>query len=211
MDIIFATQNKGKLKEAQEICDVLGASYGISMNVLPMPQKADIPETGTTYRENSMQKVLWIWERYGKSCFGDDSGLEVEALGGAPGIYTARYCDRNFANGMDKLLHELEERGAMEPEQRKASFECGISLILSADDAAAFGLNPGEPLFFHGSCKGRISLAKCGEQGFGYDPVFMPDCCPDKCMAELPDRQKNMISHRGLALEEMFRYLSMRR
>lgn len=207
MELIFATQNKGKLKEAQQICDVLGRRYGVCITVLPMPEKADIPETGTTYRENSLQKVQWIWERYGRSCFADDSGLEVDALDGAPGIHTARYCDRNFESGMDKLLHELGERGAVQPQQRKASFQCCISLVLSADDAPQ-GVEAGKALFFDGECRGRISESKCGDAGFGFDPVFMPDAYPDKCMAELPELEKNLISHRGMALERLFQFLS---
>lgn len=207
MEVIFATQNKGKLQEAQQICDYFGAKYGIQLVVKPMPEKADIPETGNTYRENSLQKARWIWEKYGCSCFADDSGLEVEALGGAPGIHTARYCHRDFATGMDSLLYELKEKGAVEPEQRRASFECCISLILSADDAPA-GVKAGEALFFDGHCYGKISPCKCGDQGFGFDPVFMPDAFPDKCMAQLPEMDKNLISHRGLALEQMFRFLA---
>lgn len=207
MELIFATQNKGKLREAQEICDVLGARYGVQVTVLPMPEKADIPETGSSYMENSMQKAQWIWERYGASCFADDSGLEVEALGGAPGIHTARYCHRDFASGMDSLLYELEQKGAMEPQQRRASFECCITLMLSSTDAPQ-GVEAGKPLFFEGHCQGRISPCKCGDQGFGFDPVFMPDAHPDMCMAQLEDSVKNLISHRGLALEQMFRFLA---
>lgn len=197
MELIFATQNKGKLAEARDICERLGRIYGVQVSVVPMPDKIDIPEDGQTYRENSLIKARWIWEKYHKGCFADDSGLEVAALGGAPGIHTARYCDRNFASGMDKLLHELGECGATAPEQRKASFECCITLITD-----------GTPRFFDGHCPGRISESKCGSMGFGFDPVFIADATPGKCMAELEDEKKNSISHRALALEEMFRYLS---
>lgn len=207
MELIFGTQNRGKLAEAQFICDRLGAEYGIEIKVLPMPEKADIPEDGDSYMANSLQKAQWIWERYGKSCFTDDSGLEVAALDGAPGIHTARYCDRNFESGMDKLLFELEKTGAVEPDSRRASFECCITLILSEDDAPQ-GVEAGKPLFFEGSCKGSISPCKCGSAGFGFDPVFIADATPGLCMAQLEDEQKNMISHRGLALREMFRYLA---
>lgn len=197
MELIFGTQNKGKLSEARLICDRLGKKYGVDVTVVPMPEKADIPEDGNSYRENSLQKAGWIWARYGKACFADDSGLEVAALGGAPGIHTARYCDRDFASGMDKLLFELKELGAMAPQQRRASFECCITLIVD-----------GVPHFFFGSCKGGISLEKCGGAGFGFDPVFIADETPGKCMAELDDDLKNTISHRALALEEMFRFLA---
>lgn len=189
------------------ICDRLGRKYGIGIKVLPMPEKADIPEDGNSYLENSSQKALWIWRRYGKSCFADDSGMEVAALGGAPGIHTARYCDRNFANGMDKLLHELDMAGAVTPEQRKAAFKCCITLILSPEDAPQ-GVQAGEVLAFEGCCSGRISDRRCGSAGFGFDPVFIADAAPGLCMAELDDEKKNSISHRALALEEMFRYLA---
>lgn len=179
------------------ICDMLGRKYGIEVKVLPMPQKADIPEDGDSYQANSLQKAQWIWDKYGKPCFADDSGLEVAALDGAPGIHTARYCDRDFASGMDKLLHELKERGAMEPEQRKASFECCIALIMD-----------GKAEFFHGHCPGQISMEKTGDAGFGFDPVFIADATPSKCMAQLDDEMKNSISHRALALEKMFIFLS---
>lgn len=206
MELIFGTQNKGKLAEAQYICDVLGAKYGMEVKVLPMPEKVDIPEDGETYRENSLQKARWIWEHYGCSCFADDSGLEVEALGGEPGVHTARYCDRNFADGMDKLLARLEEVGAMEKEQRGASFVCGITLYLAEKDRGV--LKDEGPYYFEGRCGGSISLSKCGGAGFGFDPVFMADETPGLCMAELSDEKKNSISHRAVALELMFKALS---
>lgn len=197
MELIFATGNPGKIKEAQQICDSLASKWGVNIRIKPLPDKLDIPETGESYEENSLQKARFVWEKYHCDCIADDSGLEVEALGGAPGIYTARYCDRNFANGMDKLLHELAQKKAMEPEQRKASFECCLTAVID-----------GVILSFRGSCPGSISLEKCGDQGFGFDPVFIADSTPGQCMAELPDEKKNLISHRGLAFEKMFRYLA---
>lgn len=207
MELIFGTQNKGKLAEAQQICDRLGCKYGIQVHVMPMPDKIDIPEDGDSYHANSLIKAQWIWEHYGKSCFADDSGLEVAALGGAPGIHTARYCDRNFASGMDKLLHELDMCGARSAESRKASFECCITLFLTPEDAPQ-GVPAGEPLVFDGHCHGQISDKKYGSAGFGFDPVFIADAVPGKCLAELEDEHKNTISHRALALEEMFRFLT---
>lgn len=197
MELIFATGNADKVREAQAICDALAAEYGLCVTVVPMPDKYDIPETGDSYRENSLQKARFVWDRYHRNCIADDSGLEVEALGGEPGIYTARYCDRNFARGIDKLLHELEVRGAMEPESRKGSFECCITLMLD-----------GEPHFFDGHCPGSISIRECGAHGFGFDPVFIADDTPGKCMAELEDDVKNAISHRGRALREMFKWMA---
>lgn len=197
MELIFATGNAGKLREMRDICDVLGREYGISLKILPMPEKVDIPETGNTYSENSLQKAQYVWDRWHCNSIADDSGLEVEALGGGPGIYTARYCDRNFKNGIDKLLHELDVLGADTPARRCASFECGITLILE-----------GVPHYFHGHCPGHIHTQRRGSEGFGYDPVFIPDSTPGLCMAELDEAVKNRISHRGLAIEKMFGWLS---
>lgn len=197
MEFIFATANPGKLLEVREICSRLGEKYGIHIDVSPMPQKVDIPETGSTYEENALIKAQWVWKHYGKACIADDSGMEVDALDKGPGIYTARYCDRNFADGIEKLLHELDQLGAKSPEQRRASFECCICMI----DAT------GVARYFHGHCPGTISATRCGNGGFGFDPVFIADATPGTCMAELEETQKNTISHRGLALEEMFRCL----
>ena len=208
MEIIFGTQNKGKLAEARAICRKLGKIYGIELEAVPMPEKADIPEDGDSYRANSLQKAEWIWNRYHKSCFADDSGLEVAALGGAPGIHTARYCDRNFSSGMDKLLFELEQKGAMEATERKASFECCITLILAPEDCPA-GMEAGKAYYFNGHCPGTISKEKCGCGGFGFDPVFMAEATPGLCMAEIDEDLKNSISHRALALEAMFKHLAM--
>lgn len=196
MELIFATGNAGKLRELGEICDMLGRRYGIPVNILPMPEKADIPETGSTYRENSLQKAQYVWDRWHCDCIADDSGLEVEALDGGPGIYTARYCDRNFSSGIDKLLHELDILEARTPDKRRASFECGITLILD-----------GTPHYFHGHCPGHIHTERRGSEGFGFDPVFIPDSTPGLCMAELEAAEKNKISHRALALDEMFKWL----
>lgn len=197
MELIFATGNEGKLREAQEICDALGKKYGVQVNVRPMPEKVDIPETGSTYEENALQKAQYVWDRWHCNCIADDSGLEVEALDGAPGIYTARYCDRDFTSGIDKLLYELNRLGATTPDKRRGSFECCITLIID-----------GQPHYFHGHCPGTIHSEKCGAAGFGFDPVFIADSTPGKCMAELPEEEKNIVSHRGLAMEEMFQYLA---
>lgn len=197
MELMFATGNAGKLREAQEICDALAGKYGVQITVRPMPEKIDIPETGSTYEENSLQKAQYVWDRWHCDCIADDSGLEVEALDGAPGIYTARYCDRDFANGIDKLLYELDRLGANTPDKRRGSFECCITLILD-----------GQPHFFRGHCPGTIHSEKCGVAGFGFDPVFIADSTPGRCMAQLPEEEKNIVSHRGLAMEKMFRYLA---
>ena len=197
MELIFATGNAGKVRELCDICDVLSRKYGISIKIMPMPEKVDIPETGTSYKENSLQKAQYVWERWHCDCIADDSGMEVDALDGGPGIYTARYCDHNFSSGIDKLLHELDVLGADTPDKRRASFECGITLILD-----------GVPHYFHGHCPGHIHTGRRGSEGFGFDPVFIPDATPGFCMAELDESTKNSISHRGIALEEMFKWLT---
>lgn len=200
MKLMFASGNAGKVREAGEIADVLGARYSVALEIVPMPEKLDIPETGSTYGENSLQKAQFVWDRYHADCFADDSGLEVEALGGAPGVHTARYCDRNFASGMDKLLAELEAVGAMAPEQRRAAFVCCITVMID-----------GKAIQFEGRCPGRIALQKSGNGGFGFDPVFIPDASAEGlCMAEMPEEEKNLISHRGVAMDGMIKWLANR-
>ena len=186
MKLVFASGNPGKIREAQEILGdgveiVPAASLGIT---------EDIPETGSTLKENSLQKAQYIYKKTGLDCFADDSGLEVDLLGGAPGVETARYAgpDKNPEKNIVKLLHEMEIRGG---EPRTARFRTCVTLVLN-----------GEPHFFEGVMEGRITYEKAGRGGFGYDPVFIPDGY-DKTNAELPESLKNAISHRGKALRAM--------
>lgn len=200
MQLIFATGNKGKLREAREI---LGPDYkllGLD-DVLP---GVDIPETGSSFKENSLQKAAYVWEKLTVDCFSDDSGLEVDALGGAPGIYSARYAgpDKDFSHNIDKLLHELTTldfqafiSGAPAP-SRRARFRCVVTLLLG-----------GEPHYFEGTLEGSIALERRGNGGFGYDPIFIPDAYPDKSLAEVSEDDKNAISHRAQALGKMAEYL----
>ena len=203
MELIFATSNKGKLREAREI---LGDDY-----VLRSSAEAgiteDIPENGSSFRENSLQKAEYIWKKCGCNCFSDDSGLEVDALGGAPGIYSARYAGEghDFDRNISKLLHELSLldakaliEGKAAPE-RTARFRCVVTLILD-----------GEAHFFEGSIEGHIAYSRSGNGGFGYDPVFIPDAFPDRSLAEVPEDVKNSISHRGEALRKMAAWLRER-
>ena len=190
MKIIFATGNKGKLREAAEILGpefelVSPASLGIT---------GEIEETGTTLEENSLIKAEFLWKETGLPCFADDTGLEVDALGGAPGVYTARYagegCD--FNDNMEKLLRELQNAGAMLLQQRSARFRSVVTIITD-----------GTPHYFEGTMEGRIAHSKAGCGGFGYDPVFIADESPHKTVAEIPEEAKNAISHRGKALRQM--------
>ena len=190
MKIIFATGNPGKLREAAEVLGeafelVTPASLGIT---------EDIPETGSTLQENSLQKARYLYERTALPCFADDTGLEVDALGGAPGIHTARYAGPGHDNqaNMDKLLAEL-----LHAENRRARFHTVITLILP----------DGEPRFFEGFCEGAIAPRKAGCGGFGYDPVFLPDAYPGRTLAEVSEEEKNAVSHRGNALRALAAWL----
>lgn len=206
MKIVFATGNKGKLREASEILGegfelVTPADFGIL---------EDIPETGNTLRANSMQKAQYLYERCGCDCFADDTGLEVDALGGAPGVYTARYAgdDKDFNKNMDKVLYELsvlegEARMAAElglkvkPVSRRARFKSVVTLIID-----------GKMHFFEGTLEGVISREKSGNGGFGYDPIFIADEFPGMTLADISEEEKNAISHRGKALRAMAEWLN---
>lgn len=204
MKFIFATSNKGKLREAREI---LGPDYEI-ISSADAGVTEDIPETGSTFQENSLQKAAYLWNKCGMDCFSDDSGLEVDALGGAPGIYSARYAGEghDFSKNIDKLLHELAMLDAKaliagEPAPvRTARFRCVVTLMLG-----------GEPHFFDGTCEGSIAYERSGNGGFGYDPVFIPDAFPDMTMADLGEDVKNSISHRNEALAKMAAWLEEHR
>ena len=205
MKIVFATGNSGKLREASEI---LGEGFE-----LVTPQQVgieeDIPETGNTLRANSLQKAQYLFDRCGCDCFADDTGLEVDALGGAPGVYTARYAGegKDFNANMDKVLYELQvlegeahmaaDLGlSVKPFSRRARFKSVITLIIN-----------GQKHFFEGALEGTIARVKSGNGGFGYDPVFIADEYPGKTLADISEEQKNEISHRGKALRAMAQWL----
>lgn len=194
MKIIFATGNKGKLREAAEI---LGEGYEL-VTPADMGITEDIPETGDTLMENSIQKASYLYERLHVNCFADDTGLMVDALGGAPGVHSARYATdgHDFDANIVKLLSELEKVGANTPEQRTARFMNVVTLIID-----------GEMHFFEGVVEGHIALSRNGSKGFGYDPVFIPDAFPGQTMAELGEEVKNSISHRGMSLRAMAAWL----
>ena len=206
MKIVFATGNRGKLREASEILGegfelVTPADFGIV---------EDIPETGKTLRANSLQKAQYLYEKCDCDCFADDTGLEVDALGGAPGVYTARYAgeDKDFNKNMDKVLYELQvlegsrhmaaEMGLRtKPVSRRARFKSVVTLIIG-----------GKIQMFEGTLEGEIAQVKSGNGGFGYDPIFIADEYPGLTLADITEEQKNEISHRGKALRAMAAWLA---
>lgn len=188
--LVFATNNAHKLKEIRAI---LGNSIEI-LSLADIHCHADIPETADTLEGNARQKSRYVYEHYGLDCFADDTGLEVESLGGAPGVYSARYANgqgHDSQANMNKLLKEMEEKN-----NRKAQFRTIISLI-----------EKGEERQFEGIVKGQITKEKRGESGFGYDPIFQPDGY-DTTFAELGSDIKNRISHRARAVAALCDYLT---
>ena len=205
MKLVFATGNSGKLREASEI---LGEGFEL-VSLAQVGITEDIPETGKTLRANSLQKAKYLYDKVGCDCFADDNGLEVDALGGAPGVYTARYAgdDKDFNKNMDKVLYELrtlegEARMAQslglktKPVSRRARFKSVITLIIK-----------GEIHMFEGTLEGVIAREKSGNGGFGYDPIFIADEFPGLTLADITEEQKNDISHRGKALRAMAEWL----
>ena len=198
MKIIFATGNAGKLREAAE---VLGPDFEI-VSPASLGITEDIPETGSTLQENSLQKARYLFERTGLPCFADDTGLEVDALGGAPGIYSARYAGPGHDHdaNMAKLLAELKkipDQVGDDGVSRRARFRTVVTLILA----------DGQPHFFEGTCEGSIATVRRGSGGFGYDPVFLPDAYPGRTLAEVSEAEKNAVSHRGRAIRAMADWL----
>ena len=205
MKLVFATGNIGKLREASEI---LGEGFEL-VSLAQVGMTEDIPETGKTLRANSLQKAQYLYDKVGCDCFADDTGLEVDALGGAPGVYTARYAGegKDFNANMDKVLYELsvcEKEAKMaeamglrvKPVSRRARFKSVITLIVN-----------GEIKMFEGALEGEISREKSGNGGFGYDPIFIADEYPGKTLADITEEEKNAISHRGKALRAMAEWL----
>lgn len=187
--LVFATNNAHKL---EEISAILGEKVEL-LSLKDIHCDADIPETADTLEGNAMLKAEYIHEHYGLDCFADDTGLEVEALNGAPGVYSARYGGgegHNSEANMQKLLQNMQGVS-----NRKAQFRTAICLILD-----------GKKHLFEGIVKGEIIKEKRGGSGFGYDPIFMPEGY-DKTFAELGNETKNKISHRARAVEKLCRFL----
>lgn len=192
--IVFSTNNQHKL---QEIREILSPEFEI-VSLKEIGCHEDIPETGNTLEENALQKARYVSERYHISCFADDTGLEVDALGGAPGVHSARYAegtDHDSEANMTKLLRELEGK-----ENRLARFRTVIALIeLGEDETENVHL-------FEGIVEGHISTERQGTEGFGYDPIFVPEGY-EKSFAALGETIKNHISHRARAVKKLAEYL----
>lgn len=187
MEIVFATHNQHKTEEVRAI---LGADY----RILNLPELGcpDIPETADTLKGNALQKAQYVADHYGRNCFADDTGLEVLALDGRPGVYSARYAGEgcSYQDNVLKLLGEMQ--GVAD---RRACFKTVVALILN-----------GETYFFEGRVDGIILPEQRGTDGFGYDPVFLPDGY-DQTFAEMSPATKNGISHRGRAIQQLAAFL----
>ena len=204
--IVFATNNKHKL---EEIRSILGDDFEV-LSLSDIGCHEDIPETSDTLEGNAMQKAQYVFDKYGYACFADDTGLEVEALGGEPGIYSARYAaldgDDSISHdseaNMAKLLRKLEG-----VENRKARFRTVIALITTKDNSPSLiGREGVGLLLFEGIVNGSIISERRGGEGFGYDPIFQPEGY-DQTFAELGSEIKNHISHRARAVEKLAHYL----
>ena len=188
--LVFASNNAHKL---EEIRSILGDQYEVK-SLKDIGCEVDIPETGNTFRENALQKATYVKEHYGYDCFADDSGLQVEALEGEPGVYSARYAQKNGVSfdgnkdqaNMDVLLQKMANES-----NRKACFRTSVALIYQ-----------GETHFFDGIVEGKIIQEKRGNQGFGYDPLFIPNGYT-QTFAELGNEIKNGISHRARAVAQL--------
>lgn len=188
MRIVFATNNEHKLDEIKKISK--GQLHILSLSDINCHD--EIPETGNTLKENALIKAQFVKDKYGIDCFADDTGLEVEALSGAPGIYSSRYAGPNgdSEDNMQKLLQDLQEK-----ENRSAQFRTVIALILN-----------GKEHYFEGIISGEIVPQKEGTNGFGYDPIFRP-VGYDKTFGELPQEIKNTLSHRAIATQKLVTFL----
>ena len=188
MKLVFASNNKNKIQEIQAL--VPNSIQILSLEEIGCTE--DIPETANTIEGNAILKANYVTEKYGYDCFADDTGLEVDALNGAPGVYSARYAgeQKDVNDNMDKLLTELKNES-----NRKANFKTVIALNLN-----------GKQNLFTGIINGKIIEEKIGTNGFGYDPIFVAEGF-DKTFAELSMKEKSTISHRGIAVKELILFL----
>jgi len=189
MKLVFATNNKNKLSELQAL-----VPEGIDiLSLKEINCNEELPETNPTLEGNALQKAKYVYDNYGFNCFADDTGLEIETLGGAPGVYSDRYAgeDCKAEDNMQKVLTKLENE-----ENRNSKFRTVIALIIK-----------GKENLFEGECSGKITKTKSGAEGFGYDPIFTPNGY-EITFAEMTKNEKGAISHRGKAVEKLVRFLS---
>jgi len=187
--LVFATNNIHKFKEIERVL----RGTVLLMNLNDLGFKGDIPEDKDSLEENAAQKAYFIYDKYGINCFSDDTGLEIEALRGEPGVYSARYAGLNcsFGDNLKKVLEKMKGQT-----NRRASFRTVIALV-----------EQGKLTIFAGEIRGHITEEKRGNLGFGYDPVFMP-LGYNKTFAEMSLEEKNMISHRALAIRKLAGYFT---
>ncbi|PRY48876.1 XTP/dITP diphosphohydrolase [Arcticibacter pallidicorallinus] len=186
--LVFATNNKHKLEEVQAL---IGDKFQLK-TLEEIGCMDDIPETGDTFRANASQKSRYIWDRFQIDCFSDDSGLEVDALNGEPGVYSARYSgSRDSEENLQLVMSKMKGIG-----NRSARFKCVISIILD-----------GKEYLFEGSAEGEITDERSGSAGFGYDPIFKPQGY-DVSFAEMSAEEKNAISHRARAVGKLVEFLN---
>jgi XTP/dITP diphosphohydrolase len=189
MKLVFATNNPNKLSELQAL-----VPQGIEiLSLKEINCNEELPETNPTLEGNALQKAQYVYQNYGFNCFADDTGLEIEALGGAPGVYSARYAgeDCKAEDNMKKVLTKLENK-----DNRNAKFRTVIALIIK-----------GKENLFEGECSGKITKTKSGAEGFGYDPIFTPEG-NEITFAEMSKQEKGAISHRGRAVANLVDYLT---
>lgn len=189
MELVFASNNKNKIAEIQKM---LPSSISL-LSLKDIGCTEDIPETADTIEGNAILKANYVTEKYGYNCFADDTGLEVDALNGAPGVYSARYAgeQKDANDNMDKLITELSNI-----ENKTAQFKTVIALNLN-----------GQQNLFTGIIKGTIILEKRGKKGFGYDPIFVPEN-HDCTFAEMEMEEKAILSHRGIATRKLIDFLA---
>ncbi|MFW6289426.1 MAG: non-canonical purine NTP diphosphatase [Mariniphaga sp.] len=188
MELVFATNNRHKVEELQAI---LGKKIKL-LSLADIGCNEEIPEEQPTLEGNARQKAFFIYDKFGYSCFADDTGLEIEAIGGEPGVYSARYAgeEKNSQANMDKVLHKLQKIN-----NRKARFRTVISLVMNGSERQ-----------FEGTVEGEITREKKGGSGFGYDPIFLP-AGYDRTFAQMDMDEKNKISHRARAVQKLVDYL----
>lgn len=192
MKLVFATNNQNKVKEVQSLLP----KHITILSLKDIGCEEDIPETQPTIEGNAIQKAQYVKEKYGYDCFADDTGLEVNALNGEPGVFSARYAgeQRNADDNMNKLLNELQDKN-----DRSAHFKTVVALILN-----------GEQHTFHGICNGTIIKEKKGEKGFGYDPIFMATGF-EETFAQISLEEKNRVGHRGKAVQKLIEFLNTKK